>query len=115
MKNIYPPGTDNKPSVYQFDNTTMYDIPVKLQVQLITDKHNNNLRPIPMKPLGHVFPKPHKDLSFYHPGSEVIRNDINKSKNIPHKDYVPVYVPPYYDINETGFNNMRHENIFRKY
>ena len=72
-------------------------------------------RPKPTNPLGHVFPKPHKDLSFYHPGSEVIRNDINKYKNIPHKDYIPVYVPPYYDIHETGFNNMRHENIFRKY
>ena len=57
MKNPILP----KPSVYNFDNTTMYDIPVKLAVQLHTDKHNNSLRPIPMKPLGHVFPKPHKD------------------------------------------------------
>ena len=105
----------NKPYSYNFDNTTMYNVPEKIEIHLHTEKFYNSLRPTPTNPLGHVFPKPNKDLSFYHPGSEVIRNDINKSKNIPHKDYVPVYVPPYYDIKETGFNNMRHEDIFGKY
>ena len=114
MKNIYPPGTDHKPYSNNFDNTSMYDVHEKIQIHIHTEKFNNNIRPKAMNPLGHVLPTPNKDISFFHPGQEVIRNDINKYKNIPHKDYIPIYVPPYYNIYESGFTNVRHADIFRK-
>ena len=104
----------SKPSVNNFDINSLYDVHEKIQISLITDKFNNKLRPNPMKPLDKPIPKPIKDLSFYHPGREEIRNDQNKTKNIPHKDYEPIYVPPYYNIKETGFSHVRHEDIFRK-
>ncbi len=109
MKNPIVP----KPSAYNFDNTSMYDVPEKIEIHIHTEKFNNSVRP-KSTPIYKPVPTPNKDLSFFHPGQEVIRNDINKYKNIPHKDYIPVYVPPYYEIYETGFNSMRHEDIFRK-
>ena len=75
--------------------------------------HNLAVKPKPT-PIYKPVPKPNKDLSFFHPAQEVIRNDINKHKNIPHKDYIPTYVPPYYNIKESGFTNVRHDDIFRK-
>jgi hypothetical protein len=36
-----------KPSSYNFDNTSMFNIPEKLEVHLVTQKFNNSLRPIP--------------------------------------------------------------------
>ena len=101
-----------KPSSYNFDNTSMYNVPEKIQIHLHTEKFNNSLRPKPT-PIYKPVPTPNKDLSFDHPGAEVIRNDINKYKNIPHKDYIPVYVQPYYNIYESGFTNVRHADIFR--
>ena len=109
---MYYPNT--KPSVNNFDINSLYDVQERIQVSLYTDKFNNSLRPKPMNPLDKPIPKPTKDLSFFHPGRGEIRNDQNKSKNIPHKDYEPIYVPPYYNIKETGFSNVRHEDIFRK-
>ena len=108
-----PKASVPKPSSYNFDNTSMYNVPEKIQIHLHTEKFNNSLRPKPT-PIYKPVPKPHKDLDFFHPGQEVIRNDINKYKNIPHKDYIPVYVPPYYNIYESGFTNVRHADIFRK-
>ena len=103
-----------KPSSYNFDNTTMYNLPEKIEIDLITEKFNRFLRPKPENPLSKPIPKPNKDnLEFKHPGVEVVRSDINPTKKIPHKDYIPVYVPPYYNIKETGFSNMNHNNIFR--
>jgi hypothetical protein len=81
MKNIYPPGTDHKPYSNNFDNTSMYDVQEKIQIHLHTEKFNNNIRP-KATPIYKQVPTPNKDLSFYHPGQEVIRNDINKYKNI---------------------------------
>jgi hypothetical protein len=109
---MYYPNT--KPFVNNFQINSLYDVHEKIQVGLLTDKFNNKLRPKPMNPLDKPIPKPTKDLSFFHPGRGEIRNDQNKSKNIPHKDYEPIYVPPYYNIKETGFSNVRHEDIFRK-
>ena len=103
----------HKPFVYNFDNTSMYNVPEKIQIHLHTEKFHKSIRPKAMTPTSKPVPIPNKDLSFYHPGAEVIRNDINKYKNIPHKDYIPVYVPPYYTIKETGFTNVRHADIFR--
>jgi hypothetical protein len=105
-----------KASSYNFDNTTMYDLRDKLEIDLITEKINRSLRPKPTNPLGEPISKPNKNLSmpFFDPAQEVVRSDINKTKKIPHKDYIPVYVPPYYNIKETGFNNMNHNNIFRR-
>jgi hypothetical protein len=112
MQKGYIPKT--KPSVNNFDINSLYDVQEKIQVSLYTDKFNNSLRPKPMNPLNKPIPKPTKDLSFYHPGREEIRDAQNTSKNIPHKDYEPIYVPPYYNIKETGFTHMRQEDIFRK-
>ena len=110
MKNPIVP----KPSVCNFDNTTMYNIPEKIDVHLYTENFHKNIRPKVMTPTSKPVPTPNKDLSFFHPGQEVIRNDINKYKNIPHKDYIPIYVPPYYNIYESGFTNVSHADIFRK-
>jgi len=103
-----------KPFSYNFDNTSMFNIPEKLEVHLVTQKFNRSLRPIPTNAKPRPIPKPTVDvLTINHPGAEVVRSDINKYKNTPHKDYIPVYVPPYYTPKETGFTNVRHENIFR--
>ena len=103
-----------KANSYNFDNTTMYTMQEKLEIDLITEKFNRSLRPKAVNPLGEPIPKPHKNLRFFHPAQEVVRSDINPTKKIPHKDYIPVYVPPYYNINETGFSNMNHKNIFKR-
>ena len=115
MKTSYrPPNVvDTKPSSYNFDCTTMYNLRDKLQINLITENFNSSLRPIKNNPKAIPIPKPTLDNLFIdHVGAEVVRSDINPTKKIPHKDYVPVYVPGYYK--ETGFNNMNHNNIFRK-
>jgi hypothetical protein len=100
---------------YNFDNTTMYNMQEKLEIDLITEKINRSLRPKPANPLGEPISKPNKDiLDVDHAGAEVVRSDINPTKKIPHKDYIPTYVPPYYNIKETGFSDMNHNNIFRR-
>ena len=104
-----------KASSYNFDNTTMYNLQEKLEIDLITEKFNRSLRPKPANLLNKPIPKPNKDtLDVDHPGAEVVRSDINPTKKIPHKDYIPVYVPGYYRPKETGFSNMNHDNIFRR-
>ena len=90
-----------KPSIYNFEVNTMYNIPQKIDVNLKTEKFNNSVRPT-IPPMYKPIPKPNKDGSYFHPGRQEIRNDQNKYKNIPHKDYIPVYVPPYYRKEETG-------------
>ena len=115
MKKIYPPGTDKKPYSNNFNNTTMYNIQEKIEIDLITEKFYRSLRPKPENLLNKPISKPNKDiLDVDHPGAEVVRSDINPTKKIPHKDYIPVYVPPYYTIKETGYRGMDHNNIFRK-
>ena len=104
-----------KPNSYNFNNTTMYNLQEKLEIDLITEKFNRSLRPKPANLKAIPIPKPNKDtLDIDHPGAEVVRSDINPTKKIPHKDYIPVYVPPYYTPKETGFSNMNHDNIFRR-
>ena len=98
-----------------FDNTTMYNIQEKIEIDLITEKFNRSLRPKPANLLNKPIPKPNKDtLNIDHPGAEVVRSDINPTKKIPHKDYIPKYVPPYYTPKETGFSNMNHDYIFKR-
>jgi hypothetical protein len=104
-----------KASSYNFNNTTMYNLHEKLEIDLITEKFNRSLRPKPANLLNKPITKPTKDdLEIDHPGAEVVRSDINPTKKIPHKDYIPVYVPPYYTPKETGFSSMNHDNICRK-
>ncbi|MEI7669613.1 MAG: hypothetical protein WCJ33_05995 [Pseudomonadota bacterium] len=104
-----------KASSYNFDNTTMYNLQEKLEINLITEKFNRSLRPIPTNSKAIPIPKPNKDtLDIDHPGAEVVRSDINPTKKIPHKDYIPKYVPPYYTIKETGHRGMDYNNIFRR-
>ena len=101
-----------KASSYNFDNTSMYDLRDKLEIDLITEKINRSLRPKPANPLGKPISKPNKNLSmpFFDPGLEVIRSDDKKRQN----NCLPEYVPPYYNIKETGFSDMNHNNIFRR-
>ena len=74
-----------KPYSCNFDNTTMYNIQEKIEIDLITEKFNRSLRPKAVNPLGEPIPKPHKNLRFFHPAQEVIRDDINPTKKIPHE------------------------------
>jgi hypothetical protein len=109
-----PPVFVPKPYSNNFNNTTMYDIQEKIEIDLITEKFNRSLRPKAVNPLGEPILKPTKDILIVdHHGAEVVRSDINPTKKIPHKDYISTYVPPYYNIKETGFSNMNHDNIFR--
>ena len=104
-----------KPNSCNFNNTTMYNLQEKLEIDLITEKFNRSLRPKPANLKAIPISKPNKDtLDIDHPGAEVVRSDINPTKKIPHKDYIPKYVPPYYTPKETGFSNMNHDNIFRR-
>jgi len=97
-----------------FDNTTMYDVGEKININLVNDKFRNNLRPKPIsyyKPI----PKPFKDQSFFQPARQENRTE-NKYKEIPHKDYYSIlpYSNPYYTIKETGYSNVNHKDIFKK-
>ena len=104
-----------KPYSNNFDNTTMYNLQEKLEIDLITEKFNRSLRPKPANLKAIPISKPTKDILIVdHHGAEVVRSDINPTKKIPHKDYIPVYVPPYYTPNETGFRNMNHDYIFKR-
>ena len=71
-----------------FDNTTMYDVGEKININLVNDKFRNNLRTKPIsyyKPI----PKPFKDQSFFQPARQENRTE-NKYKEIPHKDYYSI-------------------------
>ena len=97
-----------------FDNTTMYDLGEKININLVNDKFRNNLRPKPIsyyKPI----PKPFKDQSFFQPARQEVRTE-NKYKDLPHKDYYSIlpYSNPYYTIKETGYSNINHNDIFKK-
>ena len=97
-----------------FDNTTMYDVGEKININLVNDKFNLNKRPKPIsynKPI----PKPFKDQSFFQPARQENRTE-NKYKEIPHKDYYSIlpYSNPYYTIKETGYSNINHKDIFKK-
>ena len=49
-------------------------------------------------------------MPFFDPGLEVIRSGNKKL----HNNCLPDYIPPYYNIKETGFSDMNHNNIFRR-
>ena len=101
-----------KASSYNFDNTTMFNLQEKLEIDLITEKINRSLRPKPVNPLGESISKHNKNLSipFFDYGREVIRSGNEKL----HNNCLPDYIPPYYNIKETGFSDMNHNNIFRR-
>ena len=98
-----------------FDNTSMYDLGERININLVNDNFRSKLRPKTIsyyKPI----PKPFKDQSFFHPARQEVRTE-NKYKDIPHKDYYSIqpYSNPYYNIKETGYNNVNHKDIFKKY
>jgi hypothetical protein len=112
MTRDYP---NTKPFVNNFEVTSMYSMPDKIDIHLYTEKFNNSVRPILQMPqIFKPYPTPHKDDSFYHPGRNELRDHQNKYKNIPHADYLPSHHPPYYNVKETDFKNIRFEDIFRK-
>jgi hypothetical protein len=98
-----------------FDNTTMYDVGERININLVNDNFRSKLRPKTIsyyKPI----PKPFKDQSFFQPARQEVRTE-NKYKDIPHKDYYSIqpYSNPYYNIKETGYSNINHKDIFKKY
>ena len=98
-----------------FDNTSMYDLGERININLVNDNFRSKLRPKSIsyyKPI----PKPFKDQSFFQPARQEVRTE-NKYKDIPHKDYYSIqpYSNPYYNIKETGYNNVNHKDIFKKY
>ena len=98
-----------------FDNTSMYDLGEKININLVNDNFRSKLRPKPIsyyKPI----PTPIKDQSFFQPARQEVRTE-NKYKDIPHKDYYSIlpYSNPYYTIKETGYNNINYKDIFKKY
>lgn len=103
-----------KPYVYNFDNTTMYDLSERININLVNDKFRSKLRPKEIsynKPI----PKPFKDQTFFQPVRHEARTE-NKYKNTPHKDYYTIlpYSNPYYTIYESGYSNINHKDIFKK-
>ena len=97
-----------------FDNTSMYDLGERININLVNDNFRSKLRPKSIsyyKPI----PKPFKDQSFFQPARQEVRTE-NKYKDIPHKDYYSIqpYSNPYYNIKETGYNNVNHKDIFKK-
>lgn len=101
------------PFVNNFDNASMYDLSENIMINIVNDKFNRKQRPKPIsyfKPI----PLPVKDLSEFQPARQEVRTE-NKYVKTPHKDYIPVYSNPYYSIKETGFNNVNHNDIFKKY
>ena len=97
-----------------FDNTSMYDLGERININLVNDNFRSKLRPKTIsyyKPI----PKPFKDQSFFHPARQEVRTE-NKYKDIPHKDYYSIqpYSNPYYNIKETGYSNINHKDIFKK-
>jgi len=118
MKILEPSGSI-KPKVLTysntFDNTSMYDLGEKININLVNDNFRSKLRPKPIsyyKPI----PTPIKDQSFFQPARQEVRTE-NKYKDIPHKDYYSIlpYSNPYYTIKETGYNNINYKDIFKKY
>jgi hypothetical protein len=98
-----------------FDNTSMYNLGEKININLVNDNFRSKLRPKPIsyyKPI----PTPIKDQSFFQPARQEVRTE-NKYKDIPHKDYYSIlpYSNPYYTIKETGYNNINYKDIFKKY
>lgn len=102
-----------KPYVNNFDVTSMYDLGQKIDINLVNDKFIQKLRP---KVISYYKPIliPFKDHSTFQPLRQEIRTE-NKYKNIPHKDSIRPYGNGYYNIYETGFNNVNHKKIFEKY
>jgi hypothetical protein len=97
-----------------FDNTSMYDLGERININLVNDNFRSKLRPKTIsyyKPI----PKPFKDQSFFQPARQEVRTE-NKYKDIPHKDYYSIqpYSNPYYNIKETGYSNINHKDIFKK-
>ena len=89
-----------KPGTYQYpDNNSS----VMIDAALFFSKNYRSNRPKEVDPLAKPIPLPSKDVYHYNFETEALRNNVNKSKNIPHKDYVPLYTPPYYSIYETGW------------
>ena len=98
-----------------FDNTSMYNLGEKININLVNDNFRSKLRPKPIsyyKPI----PTPIKDQSFFQPARQEVRTE-NKYKDIPHKDYYSIlpYSNPYYTIKETGYNNINYKDLFKKY
>lgn len=104
-----------KPYVYNFDNSTFHDLSERIQINLIGDKRNLLLR---QKPINYSkkIPQPFKDLKYFQPARHEARLE-NKNKNTPHKDHPDIqpYANSYYTIKESGFSNVNHKNIFKKY
>ena len=96
-----------KPGVYNHDVNTNYNSTDMIQASLFFEKMRRSVRPREIDPLAKPIPLPSKDLYFFGIETESMRDQNNPSKNIPHADYLPDYIPPYYSPMETGFSSTR--------
>jgi hypothetical protein len=103
--------------MYDFDGTTNSST-AKLFQSIETERMMHSMRPISMsgKPTRDpTFKVPHKDnnMPYFPPTASLERHNVNMYKKIPHTDFLPIYTRPYYSIYETGWTDMRHQDIFR--
>ena len=103
--------------MYDFDGTTNSPT-LKLMSNMELERMMISTRPITIanKPTNDpTFKVPHKDnnMIYLPPHSALERHNDNMWKEIPHKDFLPIYTRPYYTPNETGWSNFRYEDIWR--
>ena len=103
--------------MYNFDGSTNSST-LKYLTSIEMEKMMNSKSPISIANKltnDPTFKTPHKDnnLIYFSPNSSLERHNDNMYKEIPHKDFLPIYTRPYYTVNETGWSNFRYEDIFR--
>ena len=103
--------------MYDFDGSTNSSTS-KYLASVELERMMNSVRPVSIakKPTNDpTFKTPHKDnnLPYLTPHSALERHNDNMYKEIPHVDFLPIYTRPYYTVNETGWTNIRYEDIWR--
>ena len=103
--------------MFNFDGSTNSST-LKFMASVETERMMLSMRPISIanKPTNDpTYRTPHKDnnMIYLTPNAALERHNDNMHKEIPHKDYLPIYTNPYYSPNETGWSDIRYEDIFR--
>lgn len=102
--------------MYNFDGSTNSST-LRILASIENEKMREKMRPMSIanKPnIDPTFKTSHKDNNMpYLPPTAIQRLNDNKYKEIPHKDFLPIYANPYYTPNETGWININYNDIFR--
>ena len=103
--------------MFNFDGTN----PATSKVMSSLRTENMNISKRPMQEGSRYTQDPtfkwsHKDNNLVHvPQSTPFeRSYQNFYKEIPHKDYLPIYANPYRTPNETGWKNINLDDLFRE-